>query len=72
VTDYEQAVMRAVAAGPEPIGWYKIEQRLSRETIGVREYLPDTLTNLERLGFIRRNEAGGVSLTECGREAIRL
>ena len=71
MTDYQQAVMRAVAAGPEPVGWYKIEQRLSEEEFSVREYLPDVLTNLESLGFIRRNAAGGVSLTECGREAIR-
>jgi Mn-dependent DtxR family transcriptional regulator len=71
MTNYEQAVIRAVAAGPEPVGWYKIEQRLSREELDVREYLPDVLARLESLGFIRRDASGAVSLTESGREAIQ-
>ena len=71
MTNYEQAVIRAVAAGPEPVGWYKIEQRLSREELDAREYLPDVLARLERLGFIRRDASGGVSLTESGREALQ-
>ncbi len=71
MTNYEQAVIRAVAAGPEPVGWYKIEQRLSREEFDVREYLPDVLERLERLGVIQRDASGGVSLTDSGREAMQ-
>jgi Mn-dependent DtxR family transcriptional regulator len=69
VSEYQRAILRAVALGPEPLGWYKIEQRLSREALNVREYLPDALAELERGGYLTRHPEGSVSLTEQGREA---
>jgi hypothetical protein len=70
MTEYRVAVLRAVGLGPEPVGWYKIEQRLSREPLDEREHLPAVLTMLEQDGLITREADGRVWLTEAGRAVV--
>jgi DNA-binding PadR family transcriptional regulator len=55
--EYEKAVLEAIAKGPDYVGWYKIEQRLSNKTIGVRGYLPETLRRLAEQGLIEESES---------------
>jgi hypothetical protein len=72
MNEYEQAVLNAVARGPDYVGWYKIEQRLSVMDIPSREYLPDALQKLLEQGLIEENSVnrGTYRATARGRSVL--
>lgn len=55
MNEYDAAVLAAIAKGPDWVGWYKIEQRLSVKHIDVLGYLPETLQRLTEQGLIVEN-----------------
>jgi hypothetical protein len=57
MNEYDAAVLAAIAKGPDWVGWYEIEQRLSVKNMGVRGYLPETLQRLTMHGLIVENES---------------
>jgi len=57
MNEYDAAVLAAIAKGPDWLGWYKIEQRLSNLTIDKRGYLPDSLRRLAEQGLIEESES---------------
>lgn len=71
--EHEQAVLQAIANGPEYVSWYKIEQRLSVMALKQRAYLPDTLRLLCERGLIEESSAdsGTYRLTDSGRAALK-
>jgi DNA-binding HxlR family transcriptional regulator len=73
VNDYEQAVLRAMSSDPDPVGWYKLEQRLSVMTLETREYLPETLRSLASQGLIDQHEhpVHSYALTPAGQALMQ-
>jgi hypothetical protein len=72
MNQYERAVLSAIEKGPDCVGWYKIEQRLSVMKLEVREYLPDTLRQLTTKGLIEEHpdKTGQFRITERGRSTL--
>jgi DNA-binding PadR family transcriptional regulator len=72
MNSYEKAVLSAIAKGPDFVGWYKIEQRLSVVDLDHRDSLPDTLKKLLEAGFIEEpsDDPGTYRITDLGRKEL--
>ena len=70
MTDYERAVLRAIAMIQGYAGWHAIETRLSMVHLETREYLPTVLEKLTAEGLLEANPDGSGThrLTPAGRE----
>jgi hypothetical protein len=55
MSDYEKAVLAAIAKGPEYVGWYTIERRLSMVSLPVVGKLQTALEHLLKAGFIEES-----------------
>ena len=72
MNQYERATLDAIAKGPEYVGWYKIEQRLSSMDLSSREYLPETLQRLAHRGLIEAHphNKDTYKVAESGKAAL--
>jgi hypothetical protein len=70
MNNYDRAVLAAIAKGPEPVAWYRIEQPLSVTELEMRESLPESLHELTVAGLIEEalDEPGG-KITAGARQA---
>lgn len=75
MTEYERAVLTILARVGEPLGWYRIEMRLTQVTIRKWGKLPDVLEDMTRRGFLTHIQQeieprDLYQLTEDGRRAL--
>src|SRR5215467_5796914 len=72
MTPYDKAVLAAIAKGPDPVGWYKIEQRLSMVALHERDHLPAALERLSQSGWIETSpeDREKYRVTAAGREQL--
>ncbi len=54
MTEFERAVLEALARAGEPLGWYQLERRLSNVTLAERPNLLDVLTGLRQRGLVEQ------------------
>jgi hypothetical protein len=69
---YDMAVLSAICKGDEPIGWYKIEQRLSGVRLASRDHLPEALRRLTERRLIEEDVScpGKYRATPLGRATL--
>jgi hypothetical protein len=72
MTAYDTAVLDAIAKGPDYVGWYKVEQRLSSVALDQRDRLPDALKRLLAANYIEESQSapGTYRATGRGRDAL--
>ena len=75
LTSYETAVLQALAAAAEPLGWYRIEIALMNVSLPERGHLPTVLRGLRERGYIDEAQSDDVpnerySITDAGRAAL--
>jgi DNA-binding PadR family transcriptional regulator len=72
MNSYDKAVLAVIGKGPDYVGWYKIEQRLSVMDLEKRESLPNSLKKLLEAGFIKEapETPGKYKITDLGRSAL--
>lgn len=70
---YDRAVLSSIAKGPDCVGWYKIEQRLSVVELDKRDYLTDVLKKLLKAGFIEESSENpdAYRATDLGRKTLQ-